>query len=93
MRKQFTFLFFILSVLLLFILSSCNIGKFETSKPVRSGDIDIEIVIIDECQYVFKAYDRGCMFAHKGNCNNPIHQFHVTDTVYIPKYVILADKK
>lgn len=63
----------ILSILCLCaVLSSCT--SYDTKGSVKSGEAEYKINVIDNCEYLFKAYSHGCMFSHKGNCSNPVHK-------------------
>ena len=49
---------------------SCN--SISVNSRTEEG---IDIVIIDDCQYLKSAtYGLFYVYSHKGNCNNPIHR-------------------
>ena len=49
--------------------------KTEVTKIYVGGFIEpIEIVEIDNCQYIFGDWGYATILTHKGNCNNPIHK-------------------
>lgn len=65
---------FILSFLFLLITAcetSESLNKQKTG--LKSGGSDIEIIIIDNCQYIKFTEGYSGYMAHKGNCNNTIH--------------------
>lgn len=33
-----------------------------------------EIVIVDECEYLYAFYSHALVLSHKGNCKNPHHR-------------------
>lgn len=76
------------------LFASCNDGpKYNAAGVVKSGEASYDVLVIDGCEYIFRSYDRGCMFAHKGNCSNPAHKAPSTDTVVVnvTKYVLVTD--
>lgn len=60
-----------------------NVSK--TTSNYTLGGVDLEIVVIDGCQYLTRSGSSSYDMTHKGNCNNPIHKCNVIhDTVYLP---------
>ncbi len=51
-----------------------------TTKPTQHSvkigvDVkELKIVEIEGCEYFLGTFDRSALFAHKGNCKNPIHK-------------------
>lgn len=64
---------------LLFIaLAMGMMGCTKTNKNAILHHVDVFVnplqeLQVDGCTYLFKEHDRGAIFTHKGNCNNPIH--------------------
>ena len=68
-----------LIALLLFVLTDCrnDKGRQQTIRLEFIDEIDIpqyRIYRIDGCQYVWLRHNGE--FAHKGNCDNPIHIYN-----------------
>lgn len=61
-------LFIILAVTIL-TLTSCVVKDGETI--LRT---EYKVVILDDCEYIIFSGGNTGYFAHKGNCNNPIHE-------------------
>lgn len=61
------------------VLTSCTINT-QDDGTTRSGDLEFEIIKIDNCQYVTTVIGDNRLFSHKGDCNNPIH-FYTRDTI------------
>ena len=75
-------------VLLSAIFVSCetpNVTKTNTGVIYNENGDEVQIIIIDGCQYVGDFYGTDSDWgAHKGDCNNPIHQqtkVTIVDTV------------
>lgn len=62
------------------ILIGCE-DKKPTSGPINIEDTPIksEQYVYDSCEYVAFAVGRYRWGSHKGNCNNPIHQYKQID--------------
>jgi prepilin-type N-terminal cleavage/methylation domain-containing protein len=54
-------------------LNTLNIKKIANA----SANGNIEEVTYDGCQYVFFGLGYASWGSHKGNCNNPIHQYRI----------------
>jgi hypothetical protein len=50
-------------------LSSCTEGGKTT---IKNRD-DFNILIFEDCEYIYNIYSGYKSLTHKGNCNNPIH--------------------
>ena len=62
--------------LMLLTLASCQ-QEIENSKPtsISFGHISpLQIVEVDNCQYLLGDWGNESVFTHKGNCTNPIHK-------------------
>jgi hypothetical protein len=67
----------ILVITLVLGLFSCeeqNVDKKTTNYVVSPGNNPLEIVVIDECEYLYGPWGNATVLTHKGNCKNPIHQ-------------------
>jgi hypothetical protein len=67
----------ILALALIGLVSCKETGKPEAKKETAHLTIDgrtVDIVTIDNCQYLWVYRYKGAALAHKGNCNNPIHK-------------------
>ncbi len=65
----------ILIIALLSIFCSCsNQGDSDKPKrityPVTEGSSNVDLVIIDSCEYLFGAWGNATVLTHKGNCKN-----------------------
>ena len=61
---------------MLFALASCeepNVQTKETTHKIGPWGHRLQVIEIEGCEYFFATYDRGVLFAHKGNCKNPEH--------------------
>ena len=71
-------LFTIVFLALLSGLVSCsgpsNVDKKKTTYIVRDNELPVEIVIVDNCEYLYGPWGNATVLTHKGNCKNPIHQ-------------------
>jgi hypothetical protein len=47
-------------------------------RMLKVGSVEFKVLTIDGCQYIYRNSGEGCMFTHKGNCNNPIHKTNGT---------------
>ena len=61
---------------------SCDFHNGKTNKPkvhisTLGRNLNYEVIIIEGCQYVFMLNGYAGYMAHKGNCNNPIHNYRV----------------
>lgn len=53
------------------VFSSCKSnGSIDTPTDEITGEDNFHVKVIDSCEYIFKyaGYQRGYIFAHKGNC-------------------------
>jgi hypothetical protein len=41
--------------------------------PVEFSTIDLNVVVIDSCEYLYGPWGNATVLTHKGNCQNPIH--------------------
>lgn len=55
------------------LLIGCNEIHDNEAERLERG-IKYEIIKIDGCQYIYWHAIYEGMFAHKGNCDNPIHK-------------------
>jgi hypothetical protein len=63
---------------MLITLVSCE-QEIENSKQtsISFGHISpLQIVEVDNCQYLLGDWGRESVFTHKGDCNNPIHKIN-----------------
>jgi hypothetical protein len=81
-------LFILIAFALTLTLASCT--NYETTGTVHSAEAEFTVLYVDSCEYLFRRYNEGCMFSHKGNCRNPIHKQSPVDTIYVPKYVLIS---
>ena len=68
----------LLATLLIGMVSSCEEPTITTQSTQHSvkigiGATELKVVEIEGCEYFMGQYDRSGLFAHKGNCKNPIH--------------------
>jgi hypothetical protein len=63
----------ILWVLALFGCNESNVEKEKTGIYINTGN-QLEIVLIDGCQYFYGSFGHAVVLTHKGNCNNIIHK-------------------
>ena len=68
----------LLATLLIGMISSCEEATTTTQLTQHSVKIGVsatqlKVVEIEGCEYFMGEYDRSALFAHKGNCKNPIH--------------------
>lgn len=70
----------ILIIILSLLMVSCE-DKKSTSGPINIEDTSFgtEHYVYDSCEYVAFAAGRYRWGSHKGNCNNPIHQYKQID--------------
>jgi hypothetical protein len=66
MKKALLIIALGLIVTIAILTSSC--------RTLKVGSVDFKVLTIDGCQYIYRNSGEGCMFSHKGNCNNPIHK-------------------
>jgi hypothetical protein len=62
--------------IMLITLVSCE-QEIENSKQTSTTfghPTPLQIVEIDNCQYLFGDWGYQSVFTHKGDCNNPIHK-------------------
>jgi len=59
--------------LLAVALTSCHTKTYNADGVVSSDELVFTVMKIGNCQYLYRRLDRGCMFTHSGECNNPIH--------------------
>lgn len=63
-------------ILIVMLLASCSESNVET-KPTtyRVGDnsTPVQVVTIDNCQYLYGPWGNATVLTHKGNCNNDFH--------------------
>ncbi len=66
-------------ILIAMLLISCSQSNVET-KPTtyRVGDNEppVQVVTIDNCQYLYGPWGNATVLTHKGNCNNEYHHSH-----------------
>ena len=65
----------LLITVMLITLASCE-QEIENSKQTSTsfGHITpLQIVEVDNCQYLYGDWGYETVFTHKGNCTNPIH--------------------
>ena len=58
------------------------IGCADKSKPyvhiqTYNCDYNYETVVIEGCQYIYIPNGQAAVMSHKGNCNNPVHQYRI----------------
>jgi hypothetical protein len=41
--------------------------------PVEFSTIDLNVVVIDSCEYLYGPWGNATVLTHKGNCKNLIH--------------------
>lgn len=66
----------LLAVMLLITLASCDGTNVEkvSSNYILGEHAPLEIVTIDNCQYLYGDWGNQTVLTHKGNCSNPIHK-------------------
>jgi hypothetical protein len=69
----------LLATLLIGMISGCEEPTTTTQSTEHSVKIGVsatklKVVEIEGCEYFMGEYDRSALFAHKGNCKNPIHK-------------------
>ena len=67
-------------ILIAMLLVSCSQSNVERKPTIyRIGDYGnpIEVVTIDNCQYLYGAWGNATVLTHKGNCNNTVHLEHL----------------
>lgn len=67
--------------LILLALLIGMMGCEQPTEPKVQHEIDIcdaplEEVQVDGCTYLYRKGAHTVIFEHKGNCNNPIHQYN-----------------
>ena len=55
-----------------------NLANEDKIRTLNISQDQIEMTIIDECQYIIYKENKGTnlgygFMSHKGNCNNPVH--------------------
>jgi hypothetical protein len=68
----------LLATLLIGMVSSCEEPTTTTQLTEHIVKIGVsatqlKVVEIEGCEYFMGEYERSALFAHKGNCKNPIH--------------------
>jgi len=68
----------LITILLLTSLIACenssNVNRQSTGIQLNYfGGYELEIVVLDSCQYYYRGSGESALLTHKGNCNNPIH--------------------
>ena len=43
--------------------------------PVEFSTIDLNVVVIDGCEYLYGPWGNATVLTHKGNCKNIIHRY------------------
>jgi hypothetical protein len=63
-------------ILLIIILSSCANKQEINDNQIKEAKENIDTMTYEGCQYIgfYTSYSHY-VFTHKGNCNNPIHQY------------------
>lgn len=58
------------------ITDSTIIDSIKTPRIIHVNFTDgvMNVVIIDECEYLYGPWGNGNVLTHKGNCKNPIHK-------------------
>jgi len=51
-----------------------NVQRENTGYKIYSTQV--QIIVIDSCQYLYYPNGNAAWCTHKGNCNNPIHSKH-----------------
>ncbi len=61
---------------MLLTLVSCDRTNVEkvSSHYILGEHAPLEMVTIDNCQYIYGDWGNQTVLTHKGNCNNPIHK-------------------
>ena len=70
-------LFTIVFLALLSGLVSCkesNVQKKTTAYQIDNELVQLEVVILDSCEYFYGPWGNATVLTHKGNCKNTIHQ-------------------
>ena len=58
-------------------LVSCkesNVEKKTTAYQIDHEIVQLEVVILDSCEYFYGPWGNATVLTHKGNCKNPIHK-------------------
>jgi hypothetical protein len=66
---------FLLIILSLIILVSCEDNLPKSSRPTVLSDVkSVEVMVYDNCEYVVVGHGTRAWGSHKGNCKNPMHK-------------------
>lgn len=63
-------LLLILAVLVLYSCTESNVVKQKTEYVVRSGGYNVQIIVMDSCEYLYGDWGNATVLTHKGNCKN-----------------------
>lgn len=66
MRK----LLLILTALALYSCQEPNVVKEKTEYVVRTGGYNVQIIVMDSCEYLYGDWGNATVLTHKGNCKN-----------------------
>jgi hypothetical protein len=68
---------YLVSLIFLFLFSCSNSNKKSREKiKMKDSETLLEIVIIDNCEYLYGAWGNATVLTHKGNCKNLIHKYN-----------------
>jgi hypothetical protein len=64
-------------IVLIMGMVSCtekNVPSHKTGYVVSNTLPQLEVVVIDSCEYLYGPWGNATVLTHKGNCSNPIHK-------------------
>jgi len=62
-------------ILLSFIITGCgSITRREETHYRKIDGMEIQILKIDSCEYLYGPWGNATVLTHKGDCSNPIHK-------------------
>lgn len=62
-------------VLAMYSCAEPNVPSQETNYVISvSEKRELEIIVVDNCEYLYGSWGPGSVLTHKGNCKNPIHK-------------------
>jgi hypothetical protein len=65
----------IVLILLSFIITGCGgITRREETHYRKIDGMEIQILKIDSCEYLYGPWGNATVLTHKGDCSNPIHK-------------------